>query len=242
MPTCRIADFAEMVADGTSLKYVRSSIGSNAANGDYEIRVTLLSADADPDFTSDPVYIHSRLFLSNFNTNTWLGNFISTNNVGQSGFCQDTCQIEQYSADGDDLTGDAFQAQIEIVPVMVPCDGCSIACDGDFSVATAGCSANPGGSNCATITYTTVAGDLAGSCTASGGANKIRLKLLNSAGIHCNQNCNEQFRVDGNYLLALRNPGLAYDDWLSTGTTVTFNFDSDFAGGTMFTIEVMAVT
>ena len=233
-----------MTLDGRSINRVRVPIGTNAHGAGFETRVTLLDTVVTLNYSADPIYIHSRLVLRNYVANTWHGNILSASNIGQGGYCEETCDVQQYSPDGDAFLGDTYTVKVEILPILYPCDGCSISCTGDFSLATngvTGCTANPTGSNCITVTVNPVTSDLSGSCTAGGGANKIRVHLTTSTGLKCNENCSEQFLLDDNYLLGVRNPGLARDEWLSTGSTVTIALDADLVSPISFTLEIMSV-
>ena len=88
-----------------------------------------------------------------------------------------------------------------------------------------------------------VQNDLTGSCTASGGANKIAVRLAATGAISCGPSCTEQFLLNDNYLLGVTNPGAAFDDWLSPESVLTASFDLDgiYLGGASFSIEVMAI-
>ena len=243
-PTCLLISYPEMTLDGRSINRVRVPIGTNAHGAGFETRVTLLDTVVTLNYSADPIYIHSRLVLRNYVANTWHGNILSASNIGQGGYCEETCDVQQYSPDGDAFLGDTYTVKVEILPILYPCDGCSISCTGDFSLATngvTGCTANPTGSNCITVTVNPVTSDLSGSCTAGGGANKIRVHLTTSTGLKCNENCSEQFLLDDNYLLGVRNPGLARDEWLSTGSTVTIALDADLVSPISFTLEIMSV-
>ena len=219
-------------------------MGTNARGAGFETRVTLLDTDATVNYTSSPTYLHSRLIFRNNVANNWLGNFVSQDSIGQSGYCQDDCEVRQFSYDGDAVLGDTYKVQVEILPVLNPCTGCTISCDGDFAAAsTAGCTANPGGSNCVTITFATAPTALTSTCTTSSPANKIRIDLTSHSGIICAENCLEQFIIDDSYLMVIRNPGVANDQWLSTGTSIQIDLKNLQPFGTnAFTLEIMAVT
>ena len=242
-PTCHILEFAELTNDGQSANYVRLPIGTNALGYGYDTRITLLDADAVYNYSAQPILLNSRLVLYNYVDNKWFGNFLGNDNIGQSVFCGETCEVRQWSVDGDGDTADNYKVMVEVVPVLEPCSGCSISCSGAFSVATAGCIGHPGSTNCATITIGPVQNDLTGSCTASGGANKIAVRLAATGAISCGPSCTEQFLLNDNYLLGVTNPGAAFDDWLSPESVLTASFDLDgiYLGGASFSIEVMAI-
>ena len=161
--------------------------------------------------------------------------------IGQGVYCEDTCEIRQYSPDGDAVSGDTYRVQVDILPILNPCDGCTITCDGDYSIYSAGCSANPGENNCLTLRIDPVDSDISGSCSASGDANKIRVRLTAHDGIKCGDSCDVQFAIDNSYLMMMRNPGNTVDDWLSTGTTISLSFDADQFTSSSYTMEIMAV-
>ena len=242
-PTCNILEFAELTNDGETNNRIRVPIGTNALGYGYETRVTILDASASYNYSADPIPLDSRLILYNYVDNKWFGNFLGNDNIGQSGFCQEGCEVRQWSEDGDGTTADYYKVMVEILPILTPCEGCTVTCSGAFSVAAPGCVGYPGSTNCVTVTIGPVLNDLTGSCTASGGANKIAVRLAAMGGISCGPSCTEQFLVNGNYLLGVRNPGTAFDDWLSPESVLTasFDLDGDYLAGSSFSIEIMAV-
>ena len=177
-PTCIIVTFPEVIVNASSYNRVRLPIGPNAHGAGYETRVTPLAADATVDLSTLPTSIENKLAVRNFDTNDWFGAFLSPDNIGQSLFCGENCEVRHWTFDGGMIAGDTFSAIVEIIPVLNPCDGCTISCDGDFSTYANGCTANPGGTNCVTMNYDPVTGDLLGSCAVANGANKIRVNLI----------------------------------------------------------------
>ena len=230
-----------MNIEGSNVNQVRLRMGTNAMGIGYEMRTTLLATDATANFSSSPTYIPSRLNVRS--GNNWWGNFVAQDQIGQGAYCQEECTVVQVSHNGTAILGDKYSVQVEILPQLDPCVGCTISCDGDFSSASAaGCTANPGGANCVTVTITGVNTALSSLCTTTGSANKVRIDLLTQTGIKCSESCIEQFIIDGNYLTSVRNPGIAYDKWLSNGPNAQFDLRYlEPWGTTSFTIEIMAV-
>ena len=215
------------------------SLGTNAYGEGYETRVTLLDADPTIDWSIYPVPVYTKLAIGNHEDNKYYGNFLTAENKAQGIYCGEDCELRHWALNGSDVAGDTYTAMVEILPILNPCDGCTISCTDSFSSAVAGCTANPGGSNCVTVTIDPVTTDLSSTCTAGNGANKIRIDLVDHFKIVCLKNCKEPYLVDGNYLLGAQTPGQAYDRWLSTNSTVTFDFTND--PPTSFTLEIMAV-
>ena len=120
-PTCGIVEFHEMESNNTSINRIRMPIGSNAQSSGFETRVTLLAADASPDLTTDTVNIENRLIIRNNVANTWAGTFVTSASIGQGVYCEDTCEIRQYSPDGDAVSGDTYRVQVDILPILNPC-------------------------------------------------------------------------------------------------------------------------
>ena len=211
-----------------------------ARDAGFEIRITLLSSSVTLNYGADPVVIRSRVFAFNHVTTKYYGNFLSTSSVGQAIYCDDDCEIRQVAVDGSLVTGGGmYTVQVEILPILAPCTGCSLTCDSTFNT---GCQASTD-SNCATVVRLPVTADVSMTCTAGGGADKIRVLLSDHAGIVCTTpNCNEQFILNGNYMLGVQYSGANFfDKMLLTGTSTTVNLNVDDFSGTRFTLQLMAV-
>ena len=176
--------------------------------------------------------------IDSVNTDQY-GTFLSTDNVAQAIFCDEDCEIRQEANDGSAVVGGEYSVQVEIFPVVVPCTGCTLTCDDTF---TTGCIESTG-SNCATIVRTPLTADVSMTCTAGGGANKMRVYLSDQAGFLCQTpNCNEKFLLNDDYIMNVQyNGNDVDDDILFPTTSVTINIDLDSFGGTRFTLRLLAV-
>ena len=238
-PTCRIIDFGPITTTGLFTNRVQIPIKSEAQGAGFEIRVTLLSANVTLDTSTDPVVINSRLVMFDNVKSNYYGTFLSTDNVGQAVFCDENCEIRQIADDGSIVVGGEYSVQVEIFPVVGPCTGCTLTCDDTF---TSGC-LESAGSNCATIVRTPVTSDISMTCTAGGGANKIRVYITDQAGILCETpNCNEKFLLDSNYMQTVQYNGQVIDDdVLLPITSLSIDLMLTSYGGTRFTLRLLAV-